>query len=285
MDIDIKQDNRFVLQCVFVCHRQVQLKLEVFLQGCYVVLLDLSREVVELGFAWAWDCASDLGLGAVPLLGVPGISWCTSSAWEFGGVGLLKVPGTSKDLWEVEAGSDLDVCLEGDSVSREDWEPEAADGLKRSGESGRSRWHSLIFGWVGSVWARWSFVRSKASLVPGMLSLTGPSTLLATVVSWDTALSIPLSVGVDGEAAAAAACLRLSASFISLVIPPVGVVATGISLVTPEAVLGSILSTGFGPGLRSFGGPPRIQWRCGGFGKWFFADRGKCATMGGKGAG
>lgn len=56
-------------------------------------------------------------------------------------------------------------------------------------------------------------------------------------------MSIPLSEGVDGEdaAAAAAACLRLSASFISLVMPPVGVVETGISLVIPEVVLDSIL--------------------------------------------
>lgn len=96
----------------------------------------------------------------------------------------MEVPGTSKDLCEVETCSDLDdVCLEGDSVSSEDWEPEAADGLKWTGESERSRRHSFIFGWVGSVWGCWSFVRSDASLVPGMLSLTGPSTLLATVAS------------------------------------------------------------------------------------------------------
>ncbi len=44
-------------------------------------------------------------------------------------------------------------------------------------------------------------------------------------------------------------------------------------------------TTGFGPGLRSFGGPPGIHWRCGGFDKWVFADRGKGATTSGKGAG
>lgn len=70
----------------------------------------------------------------------------------------------------------------------------------------------------------------------GVQSLTGPRTLLATVASWDTTLSIPLSAGGTGElelelepdvdegdtvrlAAAAAHSLRLSASFFSLGMP------------------------------------------------------------------
>lgn len=143
----------------------------------------------------------------------------------------------------------IGVCLEGDSVSRGESEPEPADPLIRAGESGRSRRHSIIFGGLASTWGCWSFVRSMVSLVPGMLSLTGPSTLLATVASWDTTFSIPLSEGVDGDAviaaaAAAAACLRLSASFISFVMPPVGVVAVGLSLDTTEAGIGSSLLLG-----------------------------------------
>lgn len=67
-----------------------------------------------------------------------------------------------------------------------------------------------------------------------MLSFTGPRTLLATVASWDTTLSMLLSVGGTGEveleegeeddalrlaAAAARHSLRLSASFFSLGMP------------------------------------------------------------------
>lgn len=83
-----------------------------------------------------------------------------------------------------------------------------------------------------------------ASLVPGMLSLTGPSMLLATVASWETTLSTPLSAAMEMEevaAAAAAACLRLSASFISLVMPPVGGVGVWGSRVMTGTVLGSCL--------------------------------------------
>lgn len=71
-----------------------------------------------------------------------------------------------------------------------------------------------------------------------VLNLTGPRTLLATVASWDTTLSTPLSEGGTGDpelelelevdegevlrlaaAAAAAHSLRLSASFFSLGMP------------------------------------------------------------------
>lgn len=79
----------------------------------------------------------------------------------------------------------------------------------------------------------WSFWLLSAAV----LSLTGPRTLLATIASWDTTLSTPLSAGGTGElelelelevddddalrlaAAAAAQSLRLSASFFSLGIP------------------------------------------------------------------
>lgn len=107
---------------------------------------------------------------------------------------------------------DLEGELGGQELAREG---EAAAGVLDSGESWRSDLGSLLFG-LGE---------SALSLEPGMLSLTGPSTLLATVASCDTTLSIPLS-GVEGdgvETAAAAppimACLRLSASFFSLLIP------------------------------------------------------------------
>lgn len=65
-------------------------------------------------------------------------------------------------------------------------------------------------------------------LSPDELSLTGPRTLLATVASWDTTFSTPLSRAGTGEelaegavrlAAAAAHSLRLSASFFSLGMP------------------------------------------------------------------
>lgn len=78
----------------------------------------------------------------------------------------------------------------------------------------------------------WSFWLLSGAV----LSLTGPRTLLATVASWDTTLSMPLSgtgeveleLEPEGDeddalrlaaAAAAAHSLRLSASFFSLEIP------------------------------------------------------------------
>lgn len=111
-----------------------------------------------------------------------------------------------------------------------------------------------------SAWGLASLLRSVASLVPGMLSFTGPSTLLATVASWETTLSTPLSAAVElveeedaAAAAAAAACLRLSASFISLVMPPVGGVGVWGSRVMTGTVLGSCLLLTLAV-LRSGGG-------------------------------
>lgn len=83
-------------------------------------------------------------------------------------------------------------------------------------------------------------------LSAGLQSLTGPRTLLATVASWETTLSTPLSTGGTGElelelepeveegdivrlAAAAAHSLRLSASFFSLEMPGEEQEARGVS--------------------------------------------------------
>lgn len=180
--------------------------------------------------AWLWECASELGLWEALLRGVPGLSWDSPGPDElsFGVEGLFEAPGVSWNLCEVEGDSDIagDCCV-GDSDCRPVWETEATGGNAFSGERELFKRGSLLFGCRVSAWGLASLLRSVVSLVPGMLSFTGPSTLLATVASWETTLSTPLSAAMEVEedtaaAAAAAACLRLSASFIILVMPPVG---------------------------------------------------------------
>lgn len=217
-------------------------------QGCYVFLLDLSCCVEELGLAWLWECASGLGLWEALLRRVPSFSWDSpgSNELSFGVEGIFEAPAVSWNLCEVEGKSDIaGDCRVWDSDCRPVWETEATDENVFAGERELFKCGSLLFGCTVSAWGLGSFLRSVASLVPGMLSFTGPSTLLATVASWETTLSTPLSTAVVEEeedaAAAAAACLRLSASFISLVMPPGGGVGVWASQVITGAVLNSCL--------------------------------------------
>ncbi len=105
----------------------------------------------------------------------------------------------------------------------------------------------------------WSFWLLSAAV----LSLTGPRTLFATVASWDTTLSMPLSGARTGEpelelepeveddtlrlaAAAAAQSLRLSASFFSLGMPGEEQEVRGVSwlsVVLQSVVLLMVLET------------------------------------------
>lgn len=231
-------------------------------QGCYVFLLDLSCCVEELGLAWLWECASGLGLWEALLRGVPDLSWDSPGPDElsFGVEGLFEALAVSWNLCEVEGNSDnAGDSREVFSNCRPVWETEATDGSVFSGERELFKRGSLLLGCMVSAWGLASLLRSVVSLVPGMLSFTGPSTLLATVASWETTLSTPLSPAVEVEedaaaaAALAAACLRLSASFISLVMPPFGGGGVWGSRVMTGTVLGSSLLLTLAV-LRSGGG-------------------------------
>lgn len=122
------------------------------------------------------------------------------------------------DLWEVAGEATRSVlCLVGD----------------RCGAGTCLEWNER-----GSVWGTSGVAPLDgfgSFLSETLLSLTGPRTDLATVASWDTTLSTPLSEGGTGELelelelelgeedalrlAAAAHSLRLSASFFSLGMP------------------------------------------------------------------
>lgn len=97
-------------------------------------------------------------------------------------------------------GSDLRSCGSGDVVEAEPdagrsdpslWDCGTADSLWAEGlveEAVRS-----VFGLPGGVWV--AGFCSFAVLSEDEPSLTGPRTLFATVASWDTTRSMPLSVG------------------------------------------------------------------------------------------
>lgn len=119
--------------------------------------------------------------------------------------------------------------------------------LEDGGSTMQSFWaDGLVVLCAGDGWGNWNCLLGAGSaggtsgvppleglcsfwlLSPDELSLTGPRTLLATVASWDTTFSTPLSrVGTGEEleegavrlAAAVAHSLRLSASFFSLGMP------------------------------------------------------------------
>lgn len=131
------------------------------------------------------------------------------------------------DLWEVVGEASRSVfCLAEDSRRCGDCGVGSClEGKERGSVGGTSGGPPL-----DGFWSFWP-------LSTAGLSLTGPRTLLATVASWDTTLSMPLSGAWTGElelelepdvdeddtlrlaAAAAAHSLRLSASFFSLGMP------------------------------------------------------------------
>ncbi len=256
-------------------------------------LLDLSREVVELGLAWAWDCASDLGLGAVPLLGVPGLSWCSSSAWEFGGGWPF---GSPWDLWRsLRSWGWLRFgwCLFRGRFSQP-W---------RLG-AGSSRWAQAVrrirtlqttffYLWVGGIClgtlvlcplrgllSTWDveFDRAKHTLShSGQLRHDFVHSTLRG--SWWRGCS-------SGSSSSSSCSLSAIVSLLHLLGDASSWCGSNRDIPGHSRSSARIhFTTGFGPGLRSFGGPPGIHWRCGGFDKWVFADRGKGATTSGKGAG
>lgn len=150
--------------------------------------------------------------------------------------------------------ADSDACLSGTSVQDRGWEAGVVNlaglmWLVVVGEA--THWVFCLFGESWGDWRVGTCLEGKGTGSAGgtseappldgfcslVLNLTGPRTLLATVASWDTTLSTPLSEGGTGDpeleleleedegevqrlaAAAAAHSLRLSASFFSLGMP------------------------------------------------------------------